>query len=76
MCLIHTDVRSLDHADIVPSVPDTADSLLSVVTDKTGDIGFLRWRASASYDGRELRRDLDELVAEHVETELTSRVSY
>ena len=65
-----TDVRCLDHANVVATVANTADTLLSVLANKTRDVCLLGRRAPAGNDSRELGRDLDELVLEHVETEL------
>ena len=68
--MILTNVGSLDHADVVSTIANTADALLGMLPDEPGNICLLRWRASAGNDSGKLRRDLDELVLEHVEAEL------
>jgi pyruvate/2-oxoglutarate/acetoin dehydrogenase E1 component len=59
-----TDIGCLDHAHVVPAVPNAADALLREAPDKSGDVCFLRRRALARDDNRELRRDLYELIFE------------
>ena len=47
-----TDVGSLDHADIVTTISDTADTFFRVASDQTSDVCFLRGRASTGNDRR------------------------
>ena len=64
------NVRSLNHANIVATVTNTAYPLLSEFADEPRNVSFLRRRASTSDDSRKLRGDLNELVLEQVEAEL------
>lgn len=70
-----TNVCSLNHADVVSAVADTANTLLGMVPDKTGDIRLLSGRASTGYDGGQFGRDLNKLVLEQVHTELFDAVN-
>jgi hypothetical protein len=69
---VRTDIGCLDRAHVVPTVPNAADALLREAPDKSGDGCFLRRRASACDDSRELRRDLYELILEQVQAKLQS----
>ena len=44
-----TDIRGLDHADVVTTVADAADPPARVSADEASDISFLCGRASACY---------------------------
>ena len=68
----HTNISGLNHADVVTAIPYTANALLGEFADQASDVSLLCRRASAGNDGRELRRDLNELILEHVETQLTN----
>ena len=63
-----TNVRCLNHADIVPSIANAADPFLGMVADQAGDIGLLGGRAAAGHDRRQLRGNLDKLISEHIQT--------
>ena len=65
-----TNIRSLDHAHVVPAISDAANALLGVVPDKPCDVCLLRWRAAACNNGGELGRDLNKLVLEQGQAEL------
>jgi hypothetical protein len=65
-----TDIGSLDHAHVIPTISNAADTLLSVAPDKPGDVCFLRRGAPAGDDGGELGCDLYKLVLEQVKAEL------
>ena len=64
------DVGSLDHRNVVAAVADTAHTLVGERANEARDLGLLRGRAPTRHDDGELRRDLDELVAEVVEEKL------
>ncbi len=65
-----TNIGSLDHAHVVPTISNTADALLGEVPNKPRDVCLLSRRAPASDDSGELGRDLDKLVLEQCEAEL------
>lgn len=68
-----TNVSSLDHRDVVATVADAAHALLRMCANESSDVGLLRRRAPTSDDGRELRRQLDEVIAEVLDAELWRR---
>lgn len=59
-----TNVGSLDHTNVVPSVPDTTYTLHGMSPDEPSDVGLLGWRTPARDHGGEACGDLDELVRE------------
>ena len=65
-----TDISSLDHAYVVPTITDTAHALFSIAPDESSDICFLRRRASTRNYGRKFGCDLYELVLKQAEAEL------
>lgn len=60
----NTDISSLNHGDVVASVADTAHTLLGILANQLGDLGFLVRRATTGDDGWELNGNGDELDAE------------
>jgi hypothetical protein len=72
----HTDVRHLDHAGIVPAIPDAADPLFRVVADETHYVRLLHWGTTVGHDGGQFSGDFDELVLEEVQTKLQFVVSH
>lgn len=70
-----TDVGSLDHANVVSSIPNTAYTFLGMLPDEPGDISLLGRRTSARDHCGELGSDLDKLVLEQVQTELDGPIS-
>ena len=74
--LKHTNVSSLDHADIISPIPDTTYTLPGMLSNKASDVSLLRRRAPARYDSGELGSNLYELVREQVQTELEERMSF
>jgi len=70
-----TNVGSLDHTNVVSSIPDTAYALLGMFSDKTGDVGLLGRRTPTGDHRRELGSDLDKLVREQVKTELNGPIN-
>ena len=67
---IRTNIRSLDHAHVIPAISDAANALLGVIPDKPGDVCLLRRRAPACNNGGELRRDFNKLVLEQGQAKL------
>jgi len=70
-----TNVSSLDHADVISSIPDAAYSLLGMFSNKTSDVSLLGRRTPTGDHRRELGSDLDEFVREQVQTELSGPLS-
>lgn len=66
----NADVCSLDHAHVVATISDTADSFLGESTNQASHICFLSWGATAGYDSRQLGSDFDELVLEQIQAKL------
>lgn len=65
-----TNVGSLDHRHVVPSVPDAAHSLLRMLPDQSRHVGLLRRGTSTRNDGRKLGRKFDKVVPEVLDEEL------
>ena len=65
-----TNIRSLDHAHVIPAISNAANALLGIIPDKPSDVCLLRRRAPARDNGRELGRDLNKLVLEQGQAEL------
>ena len=59
-----TNVGSLDHANVVPSVSDTTHTFLGMLPDEASDISLLGRRTSACDYGGELGSNLYELIRE------------
>ncbi len=68
-----TDVGSLYHAHVVPTIADAAHALLSIAPDEPGDIGLLRRRASTRDNCGKFGCDLYEFAFKQVEAELRKR---
>jgi len=62
----HTNVRSLDHADVVSTVPDAAHPFLGEGTNEASNICLLRRRTSTGDYSREFRGNFNELILEQV----------
>jgi hypothetical protein len=56
----NANVGSLDHGDVVATITNAADTLLGMLTDQVGNLGFLRRRATARNDSRQEHRNGDE----------------
>ena len=65
-----TNIGSLDHAHVVPAIPDTTNALFGEIPDKTRDVCLLRRRAPTSEDSGKLGRDVNKLVLKQGEAEL------
>ena len=70
-----TNVSSLNHTDIVPSITDATHAFLGMFPDKASDISFLGRRTPARDHSREFGSNLDELVREQVQTKLDGWMS-
>ena len=66
-CLELTNICSLYHTDIVPSVSNTKHPLLRVLSDEAGNISLLGRRTPANDDDRGFGGNLDQLVREQVQ---------
>ena len=62
----NTNIRRLDHADVVSAVADAANALPREASDQTCNIRLLCGGTTAGDDSRELGRNLDKLVLEEV----------
>jgi hypothetical protein len=65
-----TDVSGLNHADIVSTVPNAANTFLSVLSDESSHVRFLGWRTTTSNYCRQFRGNFYKLVSEGIEAEL------
>ena len=70
-----TNVSSLDHTEIVPSITDATYTFLGIFPDNSSDISFLGRRTPASDHSREFGSNLDASVREQGKTKLDGWVS-
>ena len=50
--MLLTDIRSLDHTDVITTIPNTAHPFLGVLANEPCDVSLLSWGASACYNRR------------------------
>jgi len=65
-----TDIRRLDHGDVVAAIANAADRLLGVFPDEAGNICLLSGRASAGHDSRKLGSESHKFGPEAFQAEL------
>ena len=65
-----TDVCSLYHAHVVPTIANTTHPFLGVVTNETRHVCFLRGRTAARDDSGQLRGYFDKFILVQIQTEL------
>ena len=70
-----TNICSLYHAHVVPTIANATHSFLGVVTNEARNICFLRRRTAAGDNSGQLCRYFNELVLVQVQTELSGRSS-
>lgn len=65
-----TDIRGLDHADVVTTIANAADCLLAILADEPRNVSLLSGRATTGDDCWQLSGEDHKLRSEGVQTEL------
>jgi len=70
-----TNIRCLNHANIITAISNAANSLSSMFPYESSHIGLLCWGTPTSNNGRQFGSNLNELVLEEVETQLSDEIT-